>query len=100
MDDPTFQNILKQAYNYDIYKNEWESSKLLRDFIGLFQRYCSENDTTFMDMIYQNPNIINFFYYNPKLMNFFMMNPTYFAEFLNNEEFYSPMTDIYQTIYN
>ena len=55
MDDPTFQNILKQAYNYDIYKNEWESSKLLRDFIGLFERYCSENETTFMDMIYQEP---------------------------------------------
>ena len=113
MDDPTFQNILKQAYNYDIYKSEWESSKLLRDFIGLFARYCSEYDTTFLDMIYQNPNIINFFYYNPNLMNFFMMNPTYFAEFINNESFYSPLTpsvisphgvpgltDIYQTIYN
>ncbi len=96
----TLENIVNQAYNYDIYKNEFISSPLLNTFIGKFANYINENGLTFLDIIYINPNIINFFYYNPNLMTFFIENPSYFCDFINILEILDPMTDIYQYVYN
>ncbi len=96
----TLENIVNQAYNYDIYKNEFASSKLLNAFIGKFANYTNEEQLSFLQIIYKNPNIINFFYYNPDLMTFFIENPTYFCDFLNINEILNPSTDIYQYIYN
>jgi hypothetical protein len=97
---PTLANIVNQAYNYDIYKNEFNTSPLLNAFIGTFATYLNENQVPFIDIIYRNPNIINFFYYNPRLMTFFLENCTYFQNFVNITEIADPMTDIYQLIYN
>lgn len=97
---PPLNQIVNQAYNYDIYKNEFETSSLLNTFIGMFIRYCNNDEETFLEIICKNPNIINFFYYNPNLMTFFMENSTYFINFLNITEIQYPMTDIYQVIYN
>ncbi len=96
----TLENIVNQEYNYDIYKNEFNSSILLNSFIGKFANYCNENQISFLDIIYKNPNIINFFYYNPNLMTFFMENDTYFQDFINVDEISNPYTNIYQYIYN
>ncbi len=96
----TLENIVNQAYNYDIYKNEFTSSQLLNIFISKFANYSNENGLIFLDIIYKNPNIINFFYYNPDLMKFFMENDTYFCDFININEILNPMTDIYQFVYN
>lgn len=96
----TLENIVNQLYNYDIYKNEFLSSPLLNTFIGKFANYTNENKLTFLDIIYKNPNIINFFYYNPNLMHFFIENPTYFCDFINIIEILNPMTDLYQYVYN
>ncbi len=97
---PPLKQIVNQAYNYDIYKNEFETSPLLNNFIGMFLRYCNNDENTFLEIICKNPNIINFFYYNPNLMTFFMENSTYFINFINITEIQYPMTDIYQLIYN
>ncbi len=92
--------IVNQAYNYDIYKNEFETSPLLNQFMATFMNYCNEFQQSFLDIICKNPNIINFFYYNPDLMKFFLENSTYFQDFLNITEIQNPYTDIYQLIYN
>ncbi len=97
---PPLGIIINQAYNYDIYKNEFASSPLLNSFMGLFINACNENQQSFLDILLQNPNIINFFYYNPELMKFFLQNNTYFQEFINIPEIQNPITDIYQLLYN
>ncbi len=92
--------IVNQAYNYDIYKNEFQTSDLLNAFLALFLKSCNQNEETFLSILLKNPNIINFFYYNPDLMTFFLKNNTYFQDFLNLPGIENPMTDIYQLIYN
>ncbi len=96
----TLENIVNQAYNYDIYKNEFISSQLLNIFIGKFANTTNEENLSFLEIIYKNPNLINFFYYNPTLMTFFIENPTYLCDFINIIELQNPSTDIYQYIYN
>ncbi len=93
--NPEFYEFLNQNYNNGIYVTNLfnYTNKIISIFI--------ENaNSLFYNVIYENPNIINFLVYYPDLTNFLNNYPNSIPIFINIPNITNVMLNIYNTINN